>query len=114
MTLHRSPTASILLAETPRLATWDAKDHPSQRLMAVYLAGVSEVLDRHVAADVGEPLSLRLDVGLQDGVALTGAGGDLDNYLYPIVARFGADRFVSAWATKRHGPSAIHDRGRRG
>lgn len=107
MALYRSPTASMPLADAPRLATWDAKDHPSQLQMAKYLATIREVLAPAVTTSAGEPLALRLDVGLPDTTPLIGAGGDLDNYLYPVAAHLGATRFVTAWATKRHGRSMM-------
>lgn len=38
---------------------------------------------------------------------LDSGGRDLDNYLYPVVRRLGADRFHAVWAQKAYGGSSL-------
>ena len=53
------------------------------------------------------PFVLKLSVGLPATTHLTGGGRDLDNYVFPIIRRLGAARFVSVWANKSHGASSV-------
>lgn len=91
------------LAMTPRLASWDAKDAPSQRRLSAYLDHVEEIvgLDQY---DPDVPLGLILEVGL--GRPLTDRGYDLDNYLYPVASRLGANRFALFRAAKSAAPTS--------
>lgn len=50
-------------------------------------------------------------VGLPAGQDLCSGGRDLDNYLFPIVRRIGASRFVAVFGEKRHGASLLGTQG---
>jgi hypothetical protein len=52
----------------------------------------------------GEHLALELRVGLPDSRSLVAGGGDLDNYLFPIVRGLGADRFDAVFGCRVHAP----------
>jgi hypothetical protein len=96
----------VRLAVTPTLASWDRADHPSQRALSAFL----DSLDPLVAPALKQftrPVALALDIGLPKGTPLISGGRDLDNYLYPIVARFGPSRFAFAFARKHYGRSTI-------
>jgi hypothetical protein len=86
---RRPGTPSVPLAVTPMLASWDRHDHPSQRVLSAFLDSL-EPLVRPALAQLASPVVLALEVGLPTGTQLTSGGRDLDNYLFPIVARFGA------------------------
>ena len=62
---------------------------------------------RPALQQLAAPVALALEVGLPKGTQLTSRGRDLDNYLFPIVARFGPARFAAAFARKHHGRSTI-------
>ena len=74
------PSRALFRLGEPRLASWDARDHPDQRRLASALADATSVLGPSLATASG-PLALRLDVGLPSTVPLLDAH-DLDNYLY--------------------------------
>lgn len=99
-----SPGRQLPDGLSPRLASWNAATHPEQIAVQSYLNGIDEF-----CSDFGDPegLALRLDVGRPLASPLLGAGGDLDNYLFPVAARLGANRFDTAWCSKKHGPSAL-------
>jgi hypothetical protein len=103
---RRPGTPSVRLAVTPTLASWDRHDHPSQRALSAFLDSL-EPLVRPALAQLSSPVVLALEVGLPKGTQLTSGGRDLDNYLFPIVARFGAARFAAAFARKHHRRSTI-------
>lgn len=90
--------ASLALLERPRLASWDAKTHPSQVALGRYLDSVETLIAAHDLPSAG--LALRLSVGLPKGVSLTERGNDLDNFLYPLAHRLGPDRILSVWGEK--------------
>ena len=89
----------------PRLESWDRHDAPSQVALRVYLAHIEEICRSGLSQDHG--LGLRLNVGISATSALMGAGGDLDNYLYPVVRALGHHKFVAAFGEKRRGRSDI-------
>lgn len=95
----------IALELKPRLASWEARDHPDQVSLREWLAHVGERVEPQLDRIPG-PLVVRLDVGLpEDADPLWQR--DLDNYLDPI-ARELPGRVVSFWARKGRGlPSAI-------
>lgn len=99
--------AGVALGVNPRLESWERAGHPSQQALGAYLEHVEAAVAPSVRQHAGNAVALRLTVGLPADVALIGAGGDLDNYLYPVVRRLGADRVASAWARKLHGESSI-------
>ncbi len=103
---RRPGTPSVPLAVTPTLASWDRHDHPSQRALSAFLDSL-EPLMRPALQQLASPAVLALDIGLPKGSQLTSGGRDLDNYLFPIVARFGAARFAAVFARKHHGRSTI-------
>jgi hypothetical protein len=101
------PESEPLRLETgPRLESWDARGHPSQVALGRYLDYL-ERLAAPMLASGQTALALELGVGLPQEIELTVAGGDLDNYLYPVIRRLGWDRFVSAYALKRRGMSTV-------
>ncbi|QOV33852.1 hypothetical protein IM697_27115 [Streptomyces ferrugineus] len=105
-TLFAPPTvAPVTLSGPPVLESWDAAGHPSQQRLRAYLDSVAELVGP-AAAEGGTRLAMALDVGLADHVSLTRGGHDLDNYLFPLVRRFGAGRFDAVFARKRHAPSS--------
>jgi hypothetical protein len=84
------------------LASWDRAGSRGQVRSAAFIDAACAAVTGQLNA--AHPLALRLDVGLQDTVALH-ALNDLDNYLFPLVPKL-AERMrrdvVSVWATKRH------------
>jgi hypothetical protein len=106
-TLFRQPTSNAVpLDVRPRLESWEGRDHPSQTALQTYLDQVEDTVGRELVAVRGDA-AVSLDVGLPHDRPLTGGGGDLDNFLYPVVRRLGPSRFAAAWATKKHGRSSI-------
>jgi hypothetical protein len=103
---RRPGTPPVRLAVTPTLASWDRHDHPSQRALSAFLDSL-EPLVRPALQQLASPAVLALDIGLSKGTQLTSGGRDLDNYLFPIVARFGPAHFVAVFARKHHGRSTI-------
>lgn len=97
---------AVPLGVIPRLESWDAKTAPSQLELGEYLGHVERLVATQLAAFDG-PAGIALTVGLPAGRPLTSGGGDLDNYLYPVVRHLGASRFNTAWATKHRGDSVI-------
>ena len=81
----------VALTIQPRLASWDRQGHPSQVALVIFLDHVEGAVGQHVQA-IGSKLALALSGPLPRG--------DLDNFLYPIVARLGHDRFLSARAVR--------------
>jgi hypothetical protein len=95
--------AIVPLRVGPRLASWMAADHPDQVRLEEYLAEMDDLLQPKIAT-TPDPLALRLDVAIPHHVPLLDQR-DLDNYLFPLVARLtrtSGRRFVSVWASKRH------------
>jgi hypothetical protein len=101
-TLYRCSARPLTLKLPPRLASWDAKESPSQQRLAEYLDHLEELIALEENTDAG-PLGLLLDVGLGREIGIDEHGHDLDNYLFPVAHRLGADRFVLARATKSAG-----------
>ena len=105
--MFRQPTSNAVpLDVQPRLESWEGRDHPSQTALQTYLDHVEDTVGRELVAVRGDA-AVSLDVGLPHDRPLTGGGGDLDNFLYPVVRRLGPSRFAAAWATKKHGRSSI-------
>ena len=82
----------------PRLASWDAADHPDQLRLQAYLNDAAALL-AHSRND-GQ-WTLRLDVGLPTERGLLD-GADLDNYAFPLASRINDPDLVSVWCTKQH------------
>jgi hypothetical protein len=97
----------IPLSVQPRLESWDATGSPSQLALAGYLDHLEAVLKQPASLLDKDPLVLKLSVGLPTTTDLTGGGRDLDNYVFPVIRRLGAARFVSVWANKSHGASSV-------
>jgi hypothetical protein len=91
----------VRLSEPPVLESWDAAEHPNQQRLRAYLDSVATVAGPTLA-EGSTHRALALDVGLAGHIALTRGGHDLDNYLFPLARRFGADRFDAFFARKRH------------
>src|SRR3954468_20769293 len=101
---YAPPTGdAIELLSAPRLASWDKKDHPSQLALTAYLGQVKQLLRPMLDASPPNALAMELVIGLDEGLDLVRGGRDLDNYLYPVVAALGADRFASVRGEKHHG-----------
>jgi hypothetical protein len=90
---------------SPRLASWDAKTHPSQLRLSEYLGSVTGLVQTIDLPRDG--LALALTVGLPEGTDLITGGRDLDNYLFPLAQHLVSSRFVSVWGWKRVGKSSV-------
>ena len=102
-TLFASPSgAAAELTVPPRLASWMRRDHPDQVRLSAYLDSLDPLVRPILEVDEG-PLVLELTVALPDGSDLLTGGRDLDNFLSPIVHRFGPSRFVAAIGRKIQG-----------
>lgn len=102
---YRPPNGErVLLAVKPRLASWMAKGHHDQVLLETYLEAFTAVLDPHLE---GLPESLVLELAVDVRSAPTQRGGDLDNYLYPVVEKLGPKRFASVWGIKHSAASTV-------
>ncbi len=92
------------LAQQPVLARWDRGDDPGQLELVSWLDYAEDLLTEDLA-DTG-PHVLELAVGFPQGRPLIGRGGDLDNYLFPLIHRLGARPFAAAFATKAVGSTS--------
>lgn len=102
--VYRWPaSAPVELPIPPRLASWDARIHPTQVRLRQYLQTLDDLIEASSLSEEG--LTLALSVGLPEGADVIRCG-DLDNYLFPVAQHLGASRFVSAWAEKRVGGSS--------
>jgi hypothetical protein len=88
---------ALELSLTPRLESWERRDHPAQTALREFVGHVRELVDPVIERIDGE-VALRLDVGLPDTVDPLWER-DLDNYLFPV-ARVMPERVVSVWGTK--------------
>jgi hypothetical protein len=105
---YRQPDqVGVPLGIPPRLESWDSKTSPSQIALGRYLDHVETLTRPRMLALSDAPLALRLFVGFDASVDVLSRGRDLDNYLFPIVRRLGASRFVSVWAAKGVAESVI-------
>lgn len=86
------------LALAPVLETWNRPGDPARVRMKRYLEHVASQAKALTVDDV--PLALDLTVGVPHGQPLT-VEHDLDNYLKPVVAVLGHDRFVAVFGSKR-------------
>lgn len=105
--------AEITLTEQPRLASWNASTHPDQIRLNAYLECAANLLLPRLEG-LADPLGLRLDVGLPDGVALL-AEHDLDNYLFPLathLSKASGKGWASVVGTKRAGGGSLVGVGR--
>jgi hypothetical protein len=71
----------LQLGRQPRLASWNARDHPDQVRLAAALADASGLLQPALDT-LEEPIVLRLDIGLPSATPLLDEH-DLDNYAFP-------------------------------
>jgi len=102
--MYRRPDVpGVELKLPPVLESWNARDHPDQLRLDAFL---DEVEDALALSDAEANLALELQVGLPQSRPLISGGGDLDNYLFPIARRFGAERFDAVFGTKRHGAAS--------
>lgn len=92
--------ASIEIDIAPRLESWMQHDHPDQVRLRAYLDWL-EPRVKHMLAENAN--SLELTVALAEPLPLDAGGGDLDNFLFPVVRRLGHQRFVSVWGRKVRG-----------
>jgi hypothetical protein len=96
---HDIPECDPLqLRVPPSLASWMAGDHPDQVRLSSFLDH-AEARVRPRMDSLDGPLALRLDVGLPASTNPL-VHHDLDNYLYPLARKLGANRFASVWGTK--------------
>ena len=90
----------------PAAASWDKAGSPGQLRSAAFIEDVRRQTVAGIRATPG-PVAVRLDIGLEPGVALTTLN-DLDNYAFPLVPRLadeaGRNAIAAAWVTKRHAP----------
>lgn len=94
----RPENDALQLRVAPRLAAWDAADHPDQVRLREYLEDTEDLL---AASKVHGPWTLRLDVGRPADRDLLDQA-DLDNYAYPLAKRLLDGQLVSVWCTKEH------------
>jgi hypothetical protein len=97
----------LRLPVPPQLASWNKAGDPEQVRLAGYLDAADELLRPRYELLTGA-LALRLDVGLQSGVALLDQR-DLDNYLFPLAARISKSvpgRVTCVWGTKQYAPNS--------
>lgn len=87
----------IRLELSPRLESWNRKDHPDQVRLRTFVAHVRELIDP-IAEGIEGPLAFQLDVGLDESIDPLWER-DLDNYLFPIARELPA-KYVSIWGTK--------------
>lgn len=80
---------------SPRLASWDRHDHPSQVRLRGYLSQMTTLLGE--LPDT--PLTLHLEVDVLDASRLH-RHHDLENYLTPLVRHLGSANFVHVSAVK--------------
>lgn len=96
---------TICLVEgfTPRLASWDRKDHPSQVSLQSYLRDISSRIG--TLPDNGRLyLELLVDVEREERMR---AGYDIENCLTPLVDYLGASRFMLVSGEKRVGSGSF-------
>lgn len=103
--IYSRPGPALELTVDPALESWDKAGTPSQVRLTGFLNSLEELFGDHLL--MPPPLALDLVVGLSRSVSLTSGGHDLDNYLYPIVRRFGHHRFFAVFAQKVHGTSSV-------
>jgi hypothetical protein len=96
---RRPDSPPVTLSGPPVLESWNQRAQPDQVRLSSYLDEVARVVK---IPETAGHLALELRVGLPSTKSLVSGGGDLDNYLFPIVRRFGAARFDAAFASKRH------------
>jgi|GEM_PF-510661 len=109
-TLSHDPESWALWAEggrthhlrrlEPHLASWNAGNDPAQVRLRVYLEAVAR--DLGPLPETASPLFLHLDVDVGKPERLL-RHYDLENYLTPLIARLGPQRFSLVSATKRVG-----------
>lgn len=98
MVFEPPSSRSIEIELDVRLESWMAADHRDQLRLRQYL----DWLEPRVGSllrPIGN--ALELSVAVPPERSLAAGGGDLDNYLLPIVRRLGHQRFVSVWGSKR-------------
>ncbi len=96
LTFWRAGEALVTLTDLkPLLASWDAKTHPNQIRLQAYLDEVQQ----RVGELSHDRLFLHLEVDVEQAKRLE-RHHDLENYLTPLVARLGREKFVLATATK--------------
>ena len=100
MPIFAPPAGPEVPIARPLLASWDSKTHPRQIALQQYLKTLETALHLEPAA---HGLAIALCVAMPESRSLTSGGGDLDNYLLPILRRLGHHRFAAAFATKRVG-----------
>lgn len=98
---QRPNVPGVELELSPVLESWNSRDHPDQVRLREFLDAVEDVACH---AGVETNLALELQVGLPQSKPLMSGGGDLDNCLFPIARRLGAERFAAVFGTKRHDP----------
>jgi hypothetical protein len=104
--LYCRPVHPIELSVEPQLASWDHLGSPGQVKLSHFLAHAEAVAGAARPA-VDGLLAVELTVGLADQLSLTGGGRDLDNYLFPLAQRLGAERIAAMFGRKVHGPSSL-------
>jgi hypothetical protein len=105
-TVYRRPVGVMRQSVKPQLASRERAAHPSQVKLARFLAHVDAIAGP-VLASVSGPVAAELIVGFSDGVCLTDDGHALDNYLFPVAQRLGAQRVAAVFGRKIHGPSSL-------
>jgi hypothetical protein len=100
---YQRPSLGRALITPPVLESWDKAGSPSQVRLDTFLGSVSDWF-KDLATDT--PLALGLDVALPQQQPLISGGHDLDNYLFPIVRRYGHQHFFAVFGRKTHGTNS--------
>jgi hypothetical protein len=87
----------------PVLESWNRKDHPDQIRLLAFLDSVERAVSDQV--DRPHPWAVVVHIGLPERTALQ-RGHDLDNYLFPIARRLGAQRIQGIYGRKRTAASS--------
>jgi len=101
---YERPAGATRLQVEPQLASWERAGHPSQVRLTGFLDHVAAVAAPVLAGHDGT-IAVELVIGLPAGVPLTDGGRDLDNYLFPVAQRLGAERIAAMFGRKVHGQS---------
>jgi hypothetical protein len=99
----------LRLEVAPVLASWNRSDHADQIKLRDFLVHVEMLLAK--TPPTASNAALSLSVGLPETKPLISGGNDLDNYLFPLVARLGSGRFAAVFGHKNaRGPLDAHGR----
>lgn len=88
----------VLSGIEPLLASWEKKSHPAQVRLNAYLDDIEQAIGLSVQ-NSGDPLFLHMDIDVVSDERLS-RHYDLENYLTPVVAKLGHEKFCHVSARK--------------